>query len=302
MAEYINEFDSNSISKLQIPGSTYPALYWAIPVGKWKQSQMDEYFRNFKRADNYITYKYGIFIAKRSNNIAQRHEGQDINDGVDSKGVLDLSKLLPLENFKINDNVSSLLILSSAFPQPGYGLLIDNIKIDDYYSHKEQISFLDYDIIKSILSNATNRIDFNYNEMEEYFDIYRDYRYLTDELDELEKSELNEKQLYLLNVIVNSIKNKEFKKIDELLKDHNHENIFNFILKKFYQNKNKEIKLSLKFLANDAIINEIKTQISSFYDLKIKPNEINDSNNYMDIIKLSYTLFKDKESIPGNLL
>ena len=113
-------FSLSELQKLSIPGRSVPSFFWLIPLGNWDQKKIKVLWDFFNEEES-ICRDIGLMIVK---------DNSDNTINVTDFSVLTakLSDILPAGVAEMHeDNNSSIdqaLILSAAFPQPGWGVLI----------------------------------------------------------------------------------------------------------------------------------------------------------------------------------
>jgi hypothetical protein len=161
MGYRIESFNSENLENLTIPGTAIPTLFWAIPVGNWEYQDIYRYWESFVNQGRETNYYYGLFIAKGDYSLDS--DGNRI-----STETAKLHSLIDTDSdTSIEIEAPSLLILSSAYPQPGYGLLIS--------SDKNSKKFLEISQFERLIKNIINelrieRTDFRY--------LFNEYKHL----------------------------------------------------------------------------------------------------------------------------
>lgn len=137
MGYRLEAYNFDELNRLGMPTNVERTLFWAIPVGKWDTHLLDRFWTHFTIGDSNCR-DYGLLLLKRN-------DGQRLNSLSDSpkSETANLSDLLPsvsspqFTSSGSGTGGAELLVLSGAYPQPGWGLLIDFSKGLDYRSFEQ---------------------------------------------------------------------------------------------------------------------------------------------------------------------
>jgi len=125
MGYQIQSYSLNELKRVAIPGTVERTLFWVLPVGRWREADLTQLWRHFTGIDSQCK-RYGLMLVK--NMPGQQSPISSVNlDAVGAK----LSDLLPsgarnIVGHDVSDNDNpGLFVLSGAYPQPGWGVLLD---------------------------------------------------------------------------------------------------------------------------------------------------------------------------------
>lgn len=126
----IEQYNLNELHRIALPGVVEPSLFWALPVGKWNQGDLQKVWRGFTESDSCFSHckNYGLLLVK---GFMGRSYSETTSVNLDSVGAK-LSDLMPdgVEQFidpvyHQNNPNPRMLVLSGSYPQPGWGVLIE---------------------------------------------------------------------------------------------------------------------------------------------------------------------------------
>lgn len=124
MGYELRNYSLSELSRVSVPGTVTPALFWVIPVGRWDWD-LSELKHWFTERDT-LCHKYGILLY-HTDAPRQGDEG-DVNL---AKLEGSLQDLMPsgIEGFvrssAFRRDEKKLLVLSAGYPQPGWGVLLN---------------------------------------------------------------------------------------------------------------------------------------------------------------------------------
>ncbi len=161
MGYRIETYSLSELSRISTPGKVVPALFWLIPVGNWEYSELERLWHHFTQRRGRCN-EMGLMLVKDKYNRGNI-DVNSVKETVLSEMTGKLADLLPsgINTIYNNDYIVSnkknnqVLILSGAYPQPGWGVLI---------SFKEHVE------IEEFLERTLNEI---------HFDIYTVFRIAT---------------------------------------------------------------------------------------------------------------------------
>ena len=123
MGYQLSTYSSKEIQELISSEKIMPSLFWVMPIGQdWKWDELNTIHDIFNDINNSYPYRLlGNYFVKNEDPTADKKFNKK-SKLVAASDANEISKLL---NGYINKRGKSLLILSSFFPQPGWGLIID---------------------------------------------------------------------------------------------------------------------------------------------------------------------------------
>jgi hypothetical protein len=120
----VESYSLGELHRIAVPGAVAPSLFWTLPVGPWEPRELNQLWHWFTRDQN-VCHDYGLLLVK---DLAARERTQS-NVDLASLGA-SLSELMPagVQRFVSpsawQHESSRLLVLSGAYPQPGWGVLL----------------------------------------------------------------------------------------------------------------------------------------------------------------------------------
>jgi hypothetical protein len=130
MGYQIEAYDRNSLRKIAIPGHAVTTLFWVLPLGQWKRDELDPWWDQFTKK-NGLCKQTGLLIAKSGQRYRDDNSGVAnlSSNGNDQAGANLLDLIPEFDNYLNRETDShfgkkSFLVLSGAFPQPGWGVRI----------------------------------------------------------------------------------------------------------------------------------------------------------------------------------
>jgi len=126
MGYQVENYSLNELHRIAVPGAVAPSLFWALPVGRWDQRELEDVWRWFTENPGDCN-DYGLLLVKE---MGRRKQGEE-NVSLASVGGK-LSDLMPAgtERFlhprdRDRSESAKILILSGGYPQPGWGVLVE---------------------------------------------------------------------------------------------------------------------------------------------------------------------------------
>ncbi len=127
MGYRVKTYSFEELRRISVPGAVVPSLFWLLPVGKWHPGDLNDLWHLFTNAEAGLCHDVGLVLVKDM-----------IEDRLYSQSSLDLSSLaanlldiLPqgaeeyIPKAHRCETPGQFLLLSGAYPQPGWGLLVD---------------------------------------------------------------------------------------------------------------------------------------------------------------------------------
>jgi hypothetical protein len=131
MGYEIETYDRESLRKIAIPGHAVTTLFWVLPLGRWTRNELDPWWHHFTEKDG-LCKRTGLLIAKSQQRRRETNAGiVDLSAGANEQSGANLLDLIPESDRYVNRDIErrfgkkSLLVLSGAFPQPGWGVRIE---------------------------------------------------------------------------------------------------------------------------------------------------------------------------------
>ncbi len=206
MGQSLNTFSVKELENISLPGKAVPALFWIIPIGSWEKSALDKLWNHFTRSVN-ICSELGLMLIK--DEFGTTKTGQKFSQSFSNLSDLTamLKDVLPAGVNKIYDLDKSprrhlnsqLLILSGAYPQPGWSVLLnysDAFQIDKLINNT--VNFLGNNL-RDIFLDA-NKSHYEWEECNKQKPDYSSIRTIESMIN------LTEKLFILLNNISSNIK------------------------------------------------------------------------------------------------
>jgi hypothetical protein len=129
MGFQVKNISLQELDRISIPGKMMPTLFWVIPIGKWRSDMLDELWRFFTGV-NTVSSNLGTMICderwRRPYDNHRNYRGDGYGPGFSDVSIK-LGNFLP-GNVGVDANderIPKVLILSAAFPQPGWGVMIE---------------------------------------------------------------------------------------------------------------------------------------------------------------------------------
>jgi hypothetical protein len=130
MGYEIEAYDRENLRKIAIPGHAVSTLFWVLPLGHWTRNELAPWWRHFTEVDG-LCKRTGLLIVKSQHGRRTRDAGViDLSVGANEKSHANLLDLIPEADHYLNRETDrlfgqkSFLVLSGAYPQPGWGVRI----------------------------------------------------------------------------------------------------------------------------------------------------------------------------------
>lgn len=127
----VKNYDLGEIIELKERGNIIPSLFWAIPIGKWQDGDLNNLWYSFTNANKETLCKsVGILLVK---NIRERRSADPNKKELDLTPITaSLKELFPKKHkFYEEFEHKGILILSGNYPQPGWGVVINLTEINN---------------------------------------------------------------------------------------------------------------------------------------------------------------------------
>lgn len=131
MGYEIETYDRESLRKIAIPGHAVSTLFWVLPLGSWTPNQLQPWWHHFTKTDG-LCKRTGLLIAKSHQRQRETNTAvADLSAGANEQSGASLLDLIPEADHHLNRETDrlfgkkSFLVLSGAFPQPGWGVRIE---------------------------------------------------------------------------------------------------------------------------------------------------------------------------------
>lgn len=124
MGYRVRQYSLDELRKIALPGAVVPSLFWALPVGGWDEGEVEHLWRHFttERASN--CFQFGLLLVADMTT-SRVTAVSDLNPvGAALENLLPVGTDRYLGPRRTRDSAKQLLILSSAYPQPGWGVLV----------------------------------------------------------------------------------------------------------------------------------------------------------------------------------
>ena len=150
MGYRIDSYKRDELRKIALPGQAVSTLFWVLPMGRWNTGELDRWWEHFTRHPG-TCQALGLLLVRDHSARADRKSEQsaDLQKGLAAIDGGSLADLIPeAERHTQYDKYrshrgKSLLIFSGAYPQPGWGVMLDLKQGND-----------DPDSVEQLLKNA----------------------------------------------------------------------------------------------------------------------------------------------------
>jgi hypothetical protein len=128
MGYRVESYTQEELKKLSLPGNAVTALFWAIPVGKWKTDVVEDWWHYFTQTERFF-HQCGLLLVRggQAAEAVGNPETSGIIDALNHRHGARLTDLLPAHRKRGQagkPDEPGLLILAGSYPQPGWGVLI----------------------------------------------------------------------------------------------------------------------------------------------------------------------------------
>ena len=128
MGYRLESYTQQELKKLSLPGNAVTALFWAIPVGKWKTDVVEHWWHYFTQTEGFF-HQCGLLLVRGgpAADEASKAETSGVIDALKQRHGARLTDLLPAHRKRGQagkPDEPELLILAGSYPQPGWGVLI----------------------------------------------------------------------------------------------------------------------------------------------------------------------------------
>lgn len=134
MGMTIETYAADELRRVALPGKAVPTLFWALPVGVWSTKALTALWGEFTTGCSPCARFGLLLVTRRSRPRGEAHQAKWAESGAEAR----LSDLVPFVPANIRCAVgevgadladgdepgSGLLVLSGAWPQPGWGVLL----------------------------------------------------------------------------------------------------------------------------------------------------------------------------------
>jgi hypothetical protein len=148
----VEKYDLHELGRISLPGMVVPSLFWVLPVGNWAHRDLDSLWRHFTEGSGNCR-RYGLLLVRDlagdRENGNQRADLGDISAHL--KDLLPAGARRHLPPGFEEDNDRFVLVLSGAYPQPGWGVLVP-------ISHDNPAGLVIERLIASALRNLGNAV------------------------------------------------------------------------------------------------------------------------------------------------
>jgi hypothetical protein len=123
----VAEYSRDELRRVALPGNAVSTLFWVIPLGRWRFGELDHWWRLFTQGHGPCR-ETGLLIVKDelSGPHYSRNEESDA-DRSEASSWARLDELMPNSGPKDRgrEDRPRLLVLSGAYPQPGWAVELD---------------------------------------------------------------------------------------------------------------------------------------------------------------------------------
>ena len=198
MGYQLGTYSTKEIKELINEDKIMPSLFWVFPIGRgWKNHELEQIYSTFNDTQNRSIYQYlGNFFVKDLNLVKfDKKKKSSRFESVES--TEEINDLLERFNNKVG---KSLMILTSNFPMPGWGIVVKITDVNDFLLNLN--SLLTKDVFKPLVDLS--------------FEIYPSYL----ELQKIKKNiplEPKNNKLKLAESVISSIRQLKKNKNDGLV-------------------------------------------------------------------------------------
>ena len=127
----VESYSVEELHRIAVPGAAPPSLFWILPVGPWYPHDLEQIWHHFTGPSSGNCSAYGLLLVK---DFQRRHE-PSVPVNLGSVGA-SLSDIIPrgadrfVSPSAMRAEPCRLMILSGAYPQPGWGVLIDRRSVE----------------------------------------------------------------------------------------------------------------------------------------------------------------------------
>ena len=130
MGMRLRAYTAADLRSISLPGRTLPALFWAVPLAPWKEDDLEQHWHAFTNGESALK-RLGLFLAPATSGDT---EGQSpLRAGASRLGAV-VSEVVPTEyvtgRLAGESQPYPLLLLSGAYPEPGWGVAIGPNQVD----------------------------------------------------------------------------------------------------------------------------------------------------------------------------
>ena len=135
MGYIVESYDFTELSRVSVEGKIAPSLFWALPVGKWRERDLNYIWDTFKH-NHGPCHDYGYLLVKQEANPSMENQNGRNRAGGPvtnlSFASASLQEVLPdsLRNMPARhrpwdrEQGHAVMILAGSYPQPGWGVLL----------------------------------------------------------------------------------------------------------------------------------------------------------------------------------
>lgn len=134
MGQRVERYHRDQLRKIALPGKAVTALFWILPVGKWKMGELDTYWDHFTNPGSRC-HDFGLLLVRDTQSRQRERQSESTNLSNNLSTALaeceggDLFDLVPEaeghgSKSAAERQLPGFLVLSGAYPQPGWGVLV----------------------------------------------------------------------------------------------------------------------------------------------------------------------------------
>jgi hypothetical protein len=126
----IENYTRDDLRKVALPGHAVSTLFWVLPIGHWKMGELDRWWNFFTQRDGYCQQLGLLLVRDLSRNQIATDTANLASPlaTADGGSLLELIPELEVHSHDlgvgINNRHTGLLVLTGAYPQPGWGVFI----------------------------------------------------------------------------------------------------------------------------------------------------------------------------------
>ena len=252
----IENYTLEELNRISPPGKVVPSLFWLLPIGAWNERELYNLKYHFIDKAGTHCHDFGVLLYKDPNEIVKNQSNERLTNSNDLSALTgNISQILPkgTQSPKLKDHLNDgnnrnlVLILSSRYPQPGWGLVYSLNDFHEFeYFLSQSIEKLPIDTKDLFIRASMSHKKWNRIKSNKVFE--PDLKSIVKKKDEL---------LVLMSNVNSIINDPRLNKVHEI------KDFFNMIKKTDFQEVLSDIKEELismesQFLSSIFIVNSVQ--------------------------------------------
>ncbi|GDX83910.1 hypothetical protein LBMAG42_57210 [Deltaproteobacteria bacterium] len=124
----IENYSRTDLGRIALPGHAVAALFWVLPLGRWQPGELDKWWAHFTEGAG-VCNRLGLLLVRGQGDRSRvrTRDTVDLAPALTDPQGGRLSELVPelSDEPDTDPEAPAVLVLSGAYPQPGWGVLID---------------------------------------------------------------------------------------------------------------------------------------------------------------------------------